>query len=59
MHPTRVSGSVMPLPDQPLHVLLELQKRGSMEDLGLSRRGDVNPWELPQHPRAPLGKNTR
>ena len=45
----------MPVPNQPLNVLLELQVRRSMEDVGLSRDRDVDPWELPQHPRSPLG----
>ena len=45
----------MPVPDQPLHVVLELQVRSSMEDVGLSRDRDIDPWKLPQHPRSPLG----
>ena len=54
VHPTRVCCSVAPITNQPLHVLLELKERRSMEDLDLGGGRNVNARELTQHTMSPL-----
>ena len=42
------------LPCQPLHVVLEFQKRSRMQDLRLSGCWNINAWEFALHTRSPL-----